>query len=214
MKKIKARLPVADEQIKTRVLLVDDHPTFRQSFLRRVSGETDMMVCGEAKDTHTAIEIVPVAKPDVAVIDIALEGGAGIELLKDFRIRYARLPIVVWSLYDECLYAERALKAGAKGYVLKQEDPTVLFQAIRDVLTGRVHISERVTTKILNRLVGKPSAAASPLERLSDRELQVFDLIGQGYVMKEIGAQLRLSAKTVISHRNNIKRKLKLRTLG
>ena len=211
MKKNTARKPQPVVDSKTRILLVDDHPILREGVSQRINRESDMVVSAEAKDAHTALEMVRTGKLDVAVVDIALEGSNGIELIKDFKVRYPELPVIVLSMHDESLYAERALKAGARGYVMKNEDPSVLVQAIRRVLNGKVHLSERATTKILNRMAGEQSPeVASPLDLLSDRELQVFDLIGQGFGTSEISARLHLSVKTVATHRENIKRKLKL----
>ena len=212
MKKNTARKPQTVLDSKTRIMLVDDHPILREGVSQRINRESDMVVAAEAKDAHTALEMARSGKLDVAVVDIALEGSNGIELIKDFKVRYPDLPVVVLSMHDESLYAERALKAGARGYVMKNEDPSVLVQAIRHVLNGKVHLSERVTAKILNRMAGEQTTEkASPLDLLSDRELQVFDLIGQGFGTSEISTRLHLSVKTVATHRENIKRKLKLR---
>jgi DNA-binding NarL/FixJ family response regulator len=211
MKKNTARKPQPVVDSKTRILLVDDHPILREGVSQRINRESDMVVAAEANDAHTALELVRTGKLDIAVVDIALEGSNGVELIKDLKVRYPVLPVIVLSMHDESLYAERALKAGARGYVMKNEDPSVLVQAIRQVLNGKVHLSERVTTKILNRMAGEQSPeVASPLDLLSDRELQVFDLIGQGFGTSEISARLHLSVKTVATHRENIKRKLKL----
>jgi len=191
---------------KYRVLLVDDHPILCEGLTQRINGEPDLEVCGQAHDVHTALDAVEKLQPHIAIVDIALGDGNGVELLKDLKVRYPHLPALVLSMHDEALYA------GAKGYVMKQEDPDVLLRAIRQVLGGQVYLSEKVKNGIVNRLGGNlpEGEITSLVKQLSDRELQVFQLIGDGYATHEIADRLHLSMKTVASHRENIKKKLNL----
>jgi DNA-binding NarL/FixJ family response regulator len=199
---------------KRRVLLVDDHPLVCEGLTQRINGEADLIVCGQARDAHSALEAIEKLQPHIAVVDIALGTGSGVELIKDIKVRYPRLPALVLSMHDEALYAERSLHAGAKGYVMKQEETTVLLQAIRQVLRGQVYLSDKVKDGIVNRLGGNlpEGEITSLIKKLSDRELQVFQLIGDGYATHEIADRLHLSMKTVASHRENIKKKLNLNT--
>ncbi len=198
---------------RRRVLLVDDHPIVCEGLAQKINSQSDLVVCGQARDVHTALAAVEKLRPDVAVVDIALENGSGVELVKDFKVRYPKLPALMLSMHDEALYAERSLHAGAKGYVMKQEDPEVLLRAIRRVLRGEIYLSDKVKDAIVNRLGGiAPGDEPTTLiQQLSDRELQVFELIGDGYATHEIAERLHLSMKTVASHRENIKRKLRLK---
>ncbi len=204
----------AESTPKQRVLLVDDHPILCEGLSQRINGESDLEVCGQVHDAHAALEAVERLQPHVAVVDIALGEGSGVELIKDVKIRFPRLPVLVLSMHDEGLYAERSLLAGARGYVMKQERPEVLLQAIRQILRGQIYLSERIRDGIVNRLGGAPPKddASSLMNQLSDRELQVFQLIGDGYATHEIADRLHLSMKTVASHRENIKKKLHLST--
>ena len=199
---------------KQRVLLVDDHPILCEGLAQKINSEPDLMVCGQARDAHAALEAIEKLQPHIAVVDLALGGDNGVELIKDIKVRHPRLPSLVLSMHDEAFYAERSLRAGAKGYVMKQEDTTVLLRAIRQVLQGQVYLSEKVKDAIVNRLGGNVPAGeiASRAQRLSDRELEVFQLIGDGYATHEIAERLHLSIKTVATHRENIKRKLSLKS--
>jgi DNA-binding NarL/FixJ family response regulator len=199
---------------KRRILLVDDHPIVCEGLAQKINGESDLMVCGQARDVHAALEAIGKSRPDVVIVDIALNGASGVELIKDIKVRHPRLPALVLSMHEETLYAERSLHAGAKGYVMKQEQPEVLLQAIRQVVRGQVYLSEKVKDAIVNRLGGVQPEGDVPsiAQQLSDRELQVFQLIGDGYATHEIAEQLHLSMKTVASHREHIKQKLKLKT--
>jgi DNA-binding NarL/FixJ family response regulator len=200
--------------IKQRVLLVDDHPLVCEGLAQRINGEADLEVCGQARDSHAALQAIEKLQPHIAVVDLALGEGSGIELIKDVKLRYPQLPTLVLSMHDESLYAERSLQAGAKGYVMKQEETDVLIQAIRQVLRGQVYLSEKVTNVIVNRLGGNvPQGKITTLaQRLSNRELEIFQLIGDGYATQEIARRLHLSTKTVASHREHIKEKLNLKT--
>jgi len=199
---------------KRRVLLVDDHPIVCEGLAQRINGEDDLEVCGQARDVQAALEAIEKLQPHIAVVDIALGEGNGVELLKDIKVRFPRLPALVLSMHDEALYAERSLHAGAKGYVMKQEDPDVLLRAIRQVLRGQVWLSDKVKDGIVNRMGGNmpEGEVTSLIKQLSDRELQVFQLIGDGYATHEIADRLHLSMKTVASHRENIKKKLNQRS--
>src|ERR1051326_5647539 len=210
---MKARTPAtkpASEDVRRRILLVDDHPILREGLVQRINAQPDLVVCAEAPDAHTALDSIESKMPDLAIIDIALGGKSGIELIKDIKVRFPQLPMVVLSMHDERLYAERTLRAGAKAYVMKQDDPEVLLHAIRQVLAGKVHLSERIKETIVNRLGGhiKEDDASTAVDQLSDRELEIFQLMGDGFGTHEIADRLHLSIKTVASHRENIKQKL------
>lgn len=207
--------PQAAAEDRRRVLLVDDHPILCEGLAQKINGELDLIVCGQARDSHTALEAIEKLRPDIAVVDIALGDTSGIELIKDIKVRFPKLPALVLSMHDEALYAERSLHAGAKGYVMKQEEPEVLLHAIRHVLEGQIHLSDKVKDAIVNRLGGNPPEGeiATIAQQLSDRELQVFQMIGDGYATHEIADRLHLSMKTVASHRENIKKKLNLKTV-
>jgi Response regulator containing a CheY-like receiver domain and an HTH DNA-binding domain len=196
---------------KTKLLLVDDHPTMREGLIRVIEREADLMVCGEAESIQQALEKIESSNPDVAVVDISLGGQNGLELIKDIKIRYPRLPVLVHSMHDETLYAERALRAGARGYINKKESPQKLLQAVREVLKGEISLSETMTRQILNSVGGdRPGRKTSPFRELSDREFEVFELTGQGLGTNEIAGTLHLSEKTVQAHRDHIRRKLNL----
>jgi DNA-binding NarL/FixJ family response regulator len=194
---------------RARILVVDDHPIVREGLVGVMNRTPDMTVCAEAETTFQALEALKAAKPDLAVVDISLGERSGIDLIKDFKIRMPELLIVVHSMHDESLYAERCLRAGAKGYVMKQESPQRLLQAIRRVLRGEISLSETMTKRLLHRFSEKQSA--SPLDLLTDREFQVLDLIGRGHPTREIARLLHLSGKTVQTHREHLKEKLNLK---
>jgi len=199
---------------KRQVLLVDDHPILCEGLAQKINGEPDLNVCGQVRDAHAALEAIEKLGPDIAVVDLALGGDSGIELIKDIKVRHPHLPALVLSMHDEALYAERSLHAGAKGYVMKQEDPSVLLLAIRQVLSGQIYVSEKVKDVIVNRLGGNlPEGKITSLaQQLSDRELEIFQLVGDGYAAHEIASRLHLSIKTVATHREHIKQKLHLKT--
>jgi DNA-binding NarL/FixJ family response regulator len=206
--------PRAAAGIRQRVLLVDDHPLVCEGLAQRINGEPDLEVCGQARDAHAALEAIEKLRPHIAVVDLALGEGSGIELIKDVKLRYPHLPTLVLSMHDESLYAERSLHAGAKGYVMKQQETDVLLQSIRQVLRGQIYLSDKVRDTIINRIGGNVTEgkATSLAQRLSNRELEIFQLIGDGYATQEIARRLHLSSKTVASHREHIKEKLNLRT--
>jgi len=197
---------------KTKVLLIDDHPIMRAGLAERINHEADMEVCGEAGTAIEAMEAIGRTNPDVAIVDISLGDSHGLGLIKDIRIRYPTLAMLVFSMHDESLYAERALHAGARGYVMKQEASQTVLNAIRRVLLGDIHLSAEMTRKLLGGIAGgrQVTRAATVADQLSDREYEVFELIGRGFGTMEIARILRLSAKTISAHRQHIKQKLGL----
>jgi DNA-binding NarL/FixJ family response regulator len=199
-------------QTAARVLIVDDHPAVREALSIRIGQMPDMMVCGEAADTAEALELIIETKPDLAVIDIALKTGNGIDLIKRIKSRDELVKILVWSMYAEGLYAERAIRAGALGYITKAEATDQIVQALRQVLAGRVYLSQAMTDRLLKRTVGDLSRLGprSPLDALSDRELEVLRFIGYGRKTGEIAGLMHLSAKTVETYRDRIRDKLDL----
>ncbi len=197
-------------QTKSRVLLIDDHAIVRQGLAELINDQPDLMTCGEADGPPQAMKVIPQAMPDVAIVDISLNSGDGIELCRQIHEQWPSVALLVLSMHDEALYAERALRAGARGYVMKQEPQETVMNAIRRVLKGETHLSEKMAAKLLRSFSGNRHADAPPLERLSDRELQVFRLIGQGRSVKDIAEELFLSPKTVETHKEHIKQKLNL----
>jgi DNA-binding NarL/FixJ family response regulator len=194
-----------------RVVIVDDHPIVRQGLTELIGCQEDLTVCGEAPDAPTALEVVEKTDPDLVVVDISLKDSSGIDLIRDLKIRKPNLVTLVLSMHDESFYAERVLRAGARGYVTKDEASDTLIAAIRKALSGEIYLSEKMASRMLSKFVdGPPETGPTAIERLSDREFQVFELIGRGMTMRRIAAQLHLSTKTIESHRENIKRKLKL----
>ena len=197
--------------VKTKVFLVDDHPLVREWLTQLIQRENDLAVCGEAEDTHEALEKITATGPDIVVADISLKSTHGLELVKDLQVRYPSLPVLVLSMHDESLYAERVLRAGAKGYITKQEATKKILLAIRQVLSGQIYISETMASRMVHKMVlGRAQEQKSPIERLTDRELEVFQLIGQGQGTRRIAAELHLGIKTVESYRARIKEKLNL----
>jgi len=194
-----------------RVLIVDDHPLLRKGVGQLIDQEKDLQVVGEAEDAHKAITAIENTNPDIALIDITLSGTSGIELLKNVKVRFPKLKMMVLSMHDESVYAHRALRAGASGYIMKQEGPEKVLTALRKVLRGEVYLSEHLGNRLLHTLVnGHAPLPSSPVEELSDRELEVFSLIGQGHGTRPIAEKLHLSIKTIESHRAHIKEKLNL----
>ena len=197
---------------KSSVILVDDHPVVREGLARVIEQEADLEVCDQAKDANEALQKIESSQPDIAVIDVTLDGSHGIELVKDLKIRFPNLLILMLSMHDESLYAERSLRAGAKGYIMKQQPPQELVKAIRRVLQGEVYLSEAMTRQMLYKIAGESKVrGSSPSEVLSDREFEVFELIGQVRSTSQIATLLHLSVKTVQTHREHIKQKLSLK---
>ena len=195
-----------------RILIVDDHPVVREGLAMRISKHPDLEVCGNAADVAAALQLVASTNPDLAIIDIALKTGNGIELIKRIKARDDSVRMLVWSMYNETLYAERALRAGALGYINKEHATDKIIEAIRHVLDGKVYLSEPMADQILHRAVGRGHERVehSPVESLSDRELEVFQLIGHGLDTHQVAEKMRVSPKTVETYRARIKEKLNL----
>lgn len=194
-----------------KVFLIDDHPILRQGLALFIDREPDLMVCGQADDAASALQAIREATPDFVVLDISLDGPDGLELLKTLRVRYPNLPVLVLSMHDESAYAERALRAGANGYIMKQEATDRVLTAIRQILSGEVYLSDRLTKRMLQQFVNGSISPRDPLAKLSDRELEVYRLIGAGHGTRQIADELHVSAKTVESYQAHIKEKLALR---
>jgi DNA-binding NarL/FixJ family response regulator len=196
-----------------RVLIVDDHPIVRQGLRRVMENEDDLMVCGEAESVRDARAAVKELNPDVMVADVSLKQGDGIELVRDVRAHHPHLPILVLSMHDETIYAERMLAAGANGYIMKQAASEQFLVAIRRVIDGGIYVSESIGNKMIQKFAaGGAYLSANPIDRLSNRELQILHMIGKGMSTRETAQSLNLSIKTVESHRQRIKRKLNLST--
>lgn len=203
----------ASTKARIQIFLVDDHPLMRDGLRLLIQQQADMAVCGEAEDGLAALTAIEKLKPDLVLADITLPGKSGLELIKDIQALRPGLPVLVLSMHDENLYAERVLRAGGRGYVMKQEGGGRMIEAIRQVLAGKIAVSERMASRILEVFSGRRATADdSPVARLSDREFEVFQLIGEGRGTTEIAAQLHLSVKTVEAHRANIKQKLALKS--
>jgi DNA-binding NarL/FixJ family response regulator len=197
--------------VKRRVLVVDDHPIVRQGLSLLINGEPDLEVCGQAEAAHSATQAVESLDPDIVVLDISLGGPDGLEVLKQLRAQEARVPILILSMHDQSIYAERALRAGANGYIMKQEATDLVLTAIRRILDGQVYVTEQVAGLILKQFARGIGAPRSPLDSLTDRELEVFRLIGEGFTTRAIALTLHLSVKTVESYQAHLKEKLALR---
>lgn len=198
---------------KRRVFLVDDHPIVRQGLAQLINHETDLAVVGEGEDAYGALRSIREARPDLVLVDVSLKDSDGIELVKELKSQFSDLPVLVLSMHDESLYTERALRAGASGYIMKQEAPEILLSAIRTVLSGNVYTSPKMGAALLQRMVGgKKNRGDLPMDRLTDRELEVFRMIGGGKSVKEIAENLFLSVKTVEAHREHIKEKLNIKS--
>ena len=198
---------------KSRVFVVDDHPIVRQGLALLINREIDLEVCGEAENAQAAMQAVTSLKPDILVVDISLNGPDGLDLLKDVHTRYPSLPVLILSMHDESIYAERALRAGAQGYIMKQEATEKVLVALRRILSNEIYVSERIANRMLQRYIGSPvEGRAASIADLTDRELEVFRLIGEGHSTRQIAEQLHISVKTVESYQAHIKEKLSLRS--
>jgi len=194
-----------------RILIVDDHPLVRSGFVQLISDEPDLEVCGEAGDEGQALQLVAASAPDLVIVDLSLAGGSGINLIERIKAHHGEVSMLVVSMHDESLFAERVLAAGALGYLNKQEAPSNIIRAIRRVLDGKVYVSDKLTERLLDSLTGMAKTPGqSPMQRLSNRELEVFELIGRGMTTGKIADHLKLSTKTIETHRENIKKKLGL----
>jgi len=199
---------------KSRVFIVDDHPLVREGVTNLINAQDDVMVCGEARDSAEAIDGIAKERPEVAVIDISLANESGLELIKNLVRQFPQVALIVLSMHDEALYAERALRAGARGYVMKHETSKSVLASIRQVLGGGLYVSERIANRIAQRLTSsRRPVASSPVERLSDRELEIFRLLGQGRSPSEIARDLNLSLKTVQAYCARAKEKFGITSL-
>jgi DNA-binding NarL/FixJ family response regulator len=198
---------------KKTVFVVDDHPIVRQGLSLLINQEKDLMVCGVAEEMHSALSAIHSAKPDILIVDISLNGPDGLELLKNIRLTSPRLPVLILSMHDESIYAERALRAGANGYIMKQEATEKVLVALRRILSGEIYVSDRIANSMLKHYVrGARPTEHSSIADLTDRELEVFRLIGEGQGTRQIAEALHLSVKTVESYQAHIKEKLSLRS--
>ncbi len=199
--------------VRRRIFILDDHPMTRYGVAQLINDEPDLATCGEAEDAATALAAIKAAQPDLVLADITLPGKSGLDFIKDVQLLHPGVLVLVMSMHDEAIYAERVLRAGGRGYIMKTEGGKKLLEAIRRILSGQVYVSDNISARILDgltrrtRVIGEPGP---PL--LTDREFEVFQLIGQGLPTREIGQRLNLSVKTVGVHRLNIKRKLNLQT--
>jgi DNA-binding NarL/FixJ family response regulator len=204
----------ASDETRKKVLIVDDHPIFREGLADLINRQKDMVVCGMAKDVPRTLRALKKLKPDIVTVDISLENASGLELMKDIKIRFPHLPMLALSMHQESFYAERAIRAGANGYITKQEASKKVITAIRRVLEGRLYLSERLKEELLYSMIGDDGSDvnSSPIDRLTDRELEVFQLLGEGKGTRQIAEQLCLSAKTIETYRSRIKEKLNLKS--
>jgi DNA-binding NarL/FixJ family response regulator len=194
-----------------RIFLVDDHPMVREWLTTHLRQQGDLIVCGEAEDAPRALQGILVLKPDVAILDISMSGRSGIELIKDLKQLQPDVGVIVLSMHDEMTYAERALRAGARGYIMKREATDKIVAAIRQVLAGKLYVSDHVQARLAEKFVGDtPPSSQSPVNLLSDRELEVFQLLGQGRDTKQIAEELQVGFKTVHTYCARIKEKLRL----
>ena len=214
MEKARQRDPNEQPHLgKKRIVIVDDHAIVRRGLVAVIDKEVDLKVVGEAEDFHEALDQIKDQQPDLVVVDLSLKDVGGLELIKQLKTMYPNLPALVLSMHDEKIYAERALRAGAKGYVMKQDESRELLAAIRTVLRGGIAISEDMSSRMLKRFVGgRERISESPVESLTDRELEIFQLIGQGEGVRDIADRLSVSVKTVEAHREHIKSKLDIRS--
>lgn len=215
MSAVKTLKTSEETSAKRRVLIVDDHPVFRHGITALINAEPDLVVCGEAASSPGALDAMRTLKPDIALLDISLPGTNGIELIKLMKAEYPKLPLLMLSMHDESLYALRALKAGALGYVMKAEALTHVLDALRKALKGEIYVSPRLSERLIFQAIQSvDGSSGSPVDRLSDRELEVLELLGRGFGTKEIAAELHLSVKTIETHRAHIKEKLGFRDAG
>jgi len=203
----------AESTAVARVMIVDDHPTVREGLRYRIESQRDMTVCGEAADTRDALKQIAHLDPDVAIGDIALKDSDGLELVKSLRTKKLRVRSLMHSMYDEAVYADRCLHAGALGYLNKEAESDEVIKAIRKVYQGQVYLSPAMSSAILGRSVGGHAATVDPLETLTDRQLEVLRMIANGKTASQIAAALHISVHTIETHRENIKRKLKIETM-
>jgi DNA-binding NarL/FixJ family response regulator len=209
---IKAKLNSDPTDGKRRIFLVDDHPVLRDGLRRLLEAEPDLQICGEADSARKVFDKIEAAAPELAIVDISLPGPSGLEVIKGLKSRFPDLRILVLSMHDEALYAERSLRAGARGYVMKQAPTESLLTAVRRVLRDEIYLSQALSSQLLGVFVSQKAVPGSVLQKLSDRELEIVRLIGKGSTTGEVASELGISSKTVESHRGNIRRKLNLRS--
>ena len=197
---------------KKRVFIVDDHPIVRERVAELINQEPDLVVSGEAEDAVQAVKSIAAAAPDLAIVDITLKDTYGIELIKQLKDLHPKLPILVLSMHDEALYGERALRAGAMGYLTKQEASKKIIDAIRRVLRGEIYVSDKLAGALVRKVAGGTTEGGSLVDVLTDRELEVFQLLGEGLAVRDVAERLFISAKTVEAHREHIKQKLNFKT--
>jgi DNA-binding NarL/FixJ family response regulator len=207
-----SRTPAKTNRPETyQIIIVDDHPIVRQGLAQLIDQEADLHICGQAEDAHQAMRAIRELSPDLVIVDVTLRTTSGIDLIKDIKIQFPEVPVLTLSMHDEALYAERALRAGAKGYIMKQEATEEVVTAIRRVLAGTVYVSQGMAAKMVSTIAaGASEKGSSPVDRLSDRELEVFRLIGEGFGTREMAEKLHLSVKTIETYRAHIKDKLSL----
>lgn len=204
--------PPGHRPARKRIYIVDDHAMFRDGLRRLIDTEPDLTVCGDSANAATAMQEIPRLHPDLVIVDLSLEGISGIDLIKSIKQDFEDMPVLVVSMHPESLYGDRALRAGAMGYVMKSEPATTVLEAIRKVLGGDVHVSEKMATLVVSKFVqGESDQIPSPLEALSDREFEVFRMLGQGKGTREIAAEMNVAQPTVSTFKNRIKEKLKMR---
>ncbi len=202
-------MTAVSDRNKKRVFLVDDHPLVREWLTNLINQQPDLVVCGETESAPQALQTISATKPDIAIVDLSLASSSGIELIKDLKETCPEVAILVLSMHEESHYAERALRAGARGYIMKRETTRKVIDAIRRILDGKLYVSEKVTDAMTSRLIsGQGPQNSSPVEQLSDRELEVFELLGQGWGTRRIAESLRVSVKTVQAYCARIKEKL------
>lgn len=199
--------------MKHKVFLVDDHPLLRDGIAKLINYQKDLTVCGEAGNISDALQTIPECRPDIVTVDLTLEDGSGLKLIEDLLSSCSTLPILVLSMHDETVYAERCLRAGARGYIMKREPPKRVLSALRTILGGDTYISESLKPKILNKLfTDKFKISKSPIDCLTARELEVYQLIGEGLQKKEIAEKLNLSVKTIHNYTEHIKKKMNFKS--
>lgn len=197
------------DKVRTRILIVDDHPLVRESLKKIIQGEPDLVVCGEAEDREQALEIVSATGPRLVIVDLTLKNSHGLELVKDLRERFPEVQSLVLSMHDEMIHAERAIRAGARGYITKYEAPARILQAIRKILGGEIYWSEKAAARVASR-IARAAPTTTKFDLLTDRELQVFQLIGSGQSTRQIAATLHIDVSTVETYRARIKEKLNI----
>lgn len=201
--------------MKKKILIVEDHPIFRMGMCELINREKDLTVCGSAEDVPDAMALVESENPDLVILDLSLKSSSGMTLIKDLNKYYRHIPVLVLSMHEESLHAERCLLAGAKGYLMKHESKDSVIMAVRKIFAGRKYISQRIMDTLLDKIGEEPEKKQdSPLHRLTDREIEIFQMIGKGFSSRQIAGHLNLSVKTVSAHKERIKQKLGIGTSG